>query len=194
LIPRFVDLLDQIRPSTTLAALELLAAELTNALSAAGWTISVTTDDETAIRAAHGVASTLHPSSGLRVLGPPEDNDVVYRLAEYPSTARAIAEGSAFVAGVDLSGSDPAEVKVLRELGYRALLAVGIVDGQHGYLVEIYLDNDHTELTTVAPHARVLAHCCVRNTNTGHNSTRGARPTLRGVTRARRDMFRCAFL
>jgi hypothetical protein len=70
--------------------------------------------------------------------------------------------------------SRPAEVKVLRELGCRALLGVGIVDGQHGYLVEIYLDNDHTELTTVAPHARVLAHYCVRNANTGHNSTRGA--------------------
>ena len=48
LIPRFVGLLDQIRPSTTLAALELLAGELSDALSAAGWTISVTTDDQTA--------------------------------------------------------------------------------------------------------------------------------------------------
>ena len=71
LIPRFVALLDQIRPSTTLDALELLAAELSNALSAAGWTISVTTDDQTAIRAARGVASALEPSSGLRVLGHP---------------------------------------------------------------------------------------------------------------------------
>ena len=153
LIPRFVGLLDQIRPSTTLDALELLAGELSNALSAAGWTISVTTDDQTAIRAARGVASALEPSSGLRVLGPPEDEGVLYPLADYPSTARAIAEGSAFVTGVDLSGSDPAEVKVLHELGYRAVLAVGIVDGQRGYLVEIYSDSDHTELIAVAPHA-----------------------------------------
>src|SRR4051812_19844990 len=104
LIPRFVALLDQIRPPTTLFALELLAAELSNALSAAGWTISVTTDDQTAIRAARGVASTLNPLSGLRVLGLPEDKDVLYPLADYPSTARALAEGSAFVAGVDVSG------------------------------------------------------------------------------------------
>ena len=41
-----------------------------------------------------------------------------YPLADYPSTARAIAEGSAFVTGVDLSGSDPAEVKVLHKLGW----------------------------------------------------------------------------
>ena len=71
LIPRFVGLLDQVRPSTTLAALELLAGELSYALSAAGWTISVTTDDQTGIRAVCGVVSVLDPSSGLRVVGPP---------------------------------------------------------------------------------------------------------------------------
>jgi len=174
LIPRFVALLDQIRPSTTLDALELLAAELSNALSAAGWTISVTTDDQTAIRAARGVASTLNPLSGLRVLGLPEDKDVLYPLADYPSTARALAEGSAFVAGVDVSGSDPAEVQVLHELGYRALLVIGIVDGQRGYLVEIYRDNDPTELAVLAPLARVLAHYCVRTVAGGRNSTRPA--------------------
>jgi hypothetical protein len=93
------------------------------------------------------------------VLGPPKDEDVLYPLADYPSTARAIAEGSR-VTGVDLSGSDPAEVNVLHELGYRAVLAVGLVDGQRGYLVEIYSDSDHTELIAVAPNARVLAHYC----------------------------------
>jgi len=172
LIPRFVGLLDQVRPSTTLAALELLAGELSYALSAAGWTISVTTDDQTGIRAVCGVVSVLDPSSGLRVVGPPED--VVYPLAEYPCTARALAEGSAFVAGVDLSGSDPAEVRVLQKRGYRALLAVGIFDGQRGYLVEIYLDSDHTDLVALAPHARVLAHYCVRNVSGRRNGTRGA--------------------
>ncbi len=172
LIPRFVGLLDRFRPATTLAALELLAGELSNALSAAGWTISVTTDDQTAIRATRGVASTLEPSSGLRVLGPPVDEDVVYPLADYRSPAQAITEGSAFVAGVDLTGSDPAEVKVLHQLGYRAVLAVGIADGQRGYLVEIYSDSDHTELIAVAPHARVLAHYCVRNVTARCNSTR----------------------
>ena len=100
--------------------------------------------------------------------------DVVYPLAEYPCTARALAEGSAFVAGVDLSGSDPAEVRVLQKRGYRALLAVGIFDGQRGYLVEIYLDSDHTDLVALAPHARVLAHYCVRNVSGRRNGTRGA--------------------
>jgi diguanylate cyclase (GGDEF)-like protein len=171
LIPRFVGLLDQIRPSTTLTALELLAGEVSNALSAVGWAISVTTDDQTIIRTVRGVASALDPSSGLRVIRPP--HDVVYPLAEYPCRARALAEGSAFVAGIDLSGSDPAEVKVLHELGYRAVLAVGIVDGQRAYLVEIYSDSDHTEVVAVAPYARVLAHYCVRNITAGRDGTGG---------------------
>ncbi len=171
LIPRFVGLLDQLRPSTTLAALELLAGELSYALSAAGWTISVTTDDETGIRAVCGVVSALDPSSGLRVVGPPED--VVCPLAEYPCTARALAEGSAFVAGVDLSGSDPAEVRVLqarlpRSACRRDLRRAARLPGW------TYLDSDHTDLVALVPHARVLAHYCVGNVSGRRNGTRGA--------------------
>jgi diguanylate cyclase (GGDEF)-like protein len=173
-IARVVGLLDQTRPSTTQAALELLASELSDALSAAGWTISVTTGNQTAIRAVCGVTGALNPNSGLRVLGPPEDEGVVYPLAEYPSTAQALAEGSAFTAGVDLPGSDPAEVRVLHQLGYRALLAVGLFDQERGYLIEIYFDTDHTDLIAFAPHARVLAHYCVRSVPGGCNSTRPA--------------------
>ena len=170
-IARVVALLDQTRPSTTPAALELLAAELSDALGAAGWTISATTGNHTAIRAIGGVAGALNPASGLRVLGPPADEEVIYPLADYPSTARALAEGSAFTAGVDLPGSDPAEVQLLHQLGYRALLAVGIFDEERGYLVEIYFDSDPTELVAVAPHARVLAHYCVRNVTGRCNGT-----------------------
>jgi len=154
--------------------LELLAAELSDALGAAGWTISATTGNHTAIRAIGGVAGALNPHSGLRVLGPPADENVIYPLADYPCTARALAEGSAFTAGVDLPGSDPAELQLLHQLGYRALLAVGLFDQERGYLVEIYFDSDPTELVAVAPHARVLAHYCVRNVTAGPHSTRSA--------------------
>jgi diguanylate cyclase (GGDEF)-like protein len=160
LVPRFVELLDQGRPPTTLAALELLAGELSHAVNAAAWSISATTDDLAGVRTVLGVETALDPDSGLRVVE--QAKDVVYPLADYPATARALEQDSAFIAGIDVPGSDPAEIEVLCELGYRALLAVGIFDGQRGYLVEIYSDGDHAELAAIAPVARVLAHYCVR--------------------------------
>jgi hypothetical protein len=88
--------------------------------------------------------------------------DEVYLLADFAATARAITHGSAFIAGIDAPGSDPAEIEVLRDLGYRAVLGVGTFDRQRGYLLEIYSDGDHAELAAIAPVARVLAHYCVR--------------------------------
>jgi diguanylate cyclase (GGDEF)-like protein len=161
LISRFIELLDARRPPGTLAALELLAYEASRTLEAAAWSISATTDDLQGIRTVRGVESELDSDSGLRVVELAED--VVYPLADYPTTAQALAQGSAFVASVDVPGSDPAEIEVLRELGYRALLAVGTFDGRRGYLVEIYFDGDHGDLVAVAPHVRVLAHYCARS-------------------------------
>jgi hypothetical protein len=160
LVPRLVELLDQRRPPTTLAALELLAGELSYVVNAAAWSISVTTDDLAALRTVVGVETALDPASGLRVVAPAKDE--VYLLADFAATARAITHGSAFIAGIDAPGSDPAEIEVLRDLGYRAVLGVGTFDRQRGYLLEIYSDGDHAELAAIAPVARVLAHYCVR--------------------------------
>jgi diguanylate cyclase (GGDEF)-like protein len=160
LVPRFVELVEQRQPRTTLLALELLACELSDAARAAAWSISVTTDDFAAVRTVRGVETALDPDSGLRVVELAKD--MVYPLADYPATAQCLANSSAFVAGIDLGGSDAAEVEVMRELGYRALLAVGTCDRHRGYLLEIYSDGDHTELAAIAPHARVLAHYCVQ--------------------------------
>ena len=143
-----------------LVALKLLACELCDAINAAAWSISATTDDFAGIRTIQGIESALDPKSGLRVVEQAED--VVYPLADYPATAQALAHGCAFVAGVDLDGSDPAEVAELRDLGYNALLGVGTFDGERGYLLEIYSDGDHAELAAIAHHAHVLAHYCVQ--------------------------------
>ena len=40
-----------------------------------------------------------------------------------------------------------------------------------GSRLEIYFDTDPTELVDVAPHARVLAHYCVRNVTAGPSRT-----------------------
>jgi diguanylate cyclase (GGDEF)-like protein len=160
LIDRYVGLLDQRRPTTTLAALALLAYELCHAANAAAWSVSATTDDFAALRTVMGVDAQLDPHSGLRVVEPAKD--VSYSLSDYPATAHAITCGSSFVAGLDLAGSDPAEAEELRRLGYRALLGVGVRDSQRGYLLEVYSDGDHAELAAIACHARVLAHYGVR--------------------------------
>ncbi|HYZ67445.1 MAG TPA: diguanylate cyclase [Mycobacterium sp.] len=67
LIARYVKLLDKSRPTTTLAALELLAYEVCHAADAAAWSVSATTDDLSCIRTVVGV-----------------DAD---SLADYPATA-----------------------------------------------------------------------------------------------------------
>jgi diguanylate cyclase (GGDEF)-like protein len=160
LVPRIVELLEQRPPASTLSALELLASELSRAVNAAAWSISATTDDLAGVRTVLGVETVLDRPSGLRVVE--RAKDTVYPLGDYPTTAWAIEHGSTFVAGIDVPGSDHAEVEALQDLGYRAVLGVGTFDGLSGYLLEIYSDGDHTELAAIAPIARVLAHYCVQ--------------------------------
>ena len=57
---------------------------------------------------------------------------------------------------------DPAELAVLDELGYDAVLVVAAADDERGYLLELYADRDTASLETVLSHARVLADYCVR--------------------------------
>jgi len=160
LVPRVTELVDAHRPCSTLAALEILAVQAQNAIDAAGWAVSVTAADHTSLMTYRGVDSARDSVSGLWVLSAdaaPEG----YPLSHYPMTARAIATGSSFIAAVDLDGSDPAETVLLEQLGYRAVLAAGVSDAEHGYLLEIYSADTHTALAQIATSVRVLAHYCV---------------------------------
>jgi diguanylate cyclase (GGDEF)-like protein len=160
LVPRMVEVLDVNRPATATAALEILAVQVCNAIDAAAWSVSVTTGDGTGMRARRGVESSRDDASGLRVLV--TSTDIEYQLADYPATARAIATGTPFLAAVDLAESDPNEVALLEELGYRAVLGVVAADRSHHYLLEIYSDTGHRELTQAMPFVRVLANYCCR--------------------------------
>ena len=104
--------------------------------------------------------SSRDPVSGLSVLRR-IDARTVYRLADYPSTAHSIASGEAFVAAVDLDTSDPAEVRLLEELEYRAVLVVGVSSAACSYVLEIFSRTGHQELTAIAPCVRVLAQYCI---------------------------------
>jgi diguanylate cyclase (GGDEF)-like protein len=158
LVPRMVEVLDAHRPASAAAALEILAVQVCSAVDAAAWSVSVTTDDGTAMRARSGVESSRDGVSGLRLLVASED--IEYLLADYPATARAVTTGTPFLAAVDLAGSDTDEVALLDELGYRAVLGVVAAHLNHHYLLEIYSDSGHAELAEIMPHVRVLAHYC----------------------------------
>jgi diguanylate cyclase (GGDEF)-like protein len=160
LVPRVVELLDQRDPHDSVSALELLAQELSRALDAAAWSISATIDDGKKLRAVSGVGSELDPQSGVRLLDSVVES--VYAVADFPATARALAERDAFIAGPQVPGSDPAELTVLEELGYEAVIVVGAADSERGYLLELYADRDTSPLEPVLAHARVLAGYCMR--------------------------------
>ena len=165
-LPCFVESLSRRRPATMAEALQLLAFELGNHINAAAWSVYATTEDCAGLRKLQGVGSALDPDSGLRVV---EDTEpVLYRLADHPATAKALASGSTFVAGIDLEGSDPAEVSLLRELGYNAVLGVATFDGKRGYLLKVYSDGGPEDLTTIAHQVHVLVHYCVHAV-TGRN-------------------------
>lgn len=159
LIPRIVGLLDEARPLPTVAALEIVATEVHRAINSAGWTISALTDGGTAVQTLCGVDSKRDPVSGLRMLKT-IDPTGSYPLHDYPATAEVIDGGRAFLAAIDLEGSDPAEVALLIEHGYRAVLAIGLVDGDERYLLEIFSDVGHSDLATVSPYLRVLTQYC----------------------------------
>jgi diguanylate cyclase (GGDEF)-like protein len=159
LIPRIVGLFDRDRPLTALAALEIVATEAHRAINAAAWTISAVTDGGRAVQTLCGVDSKRDPVSGLRVLKT-IDPSTSYPLQDYPATAEVLGGGCAFLAAVDLEGSDPAEVALLVQHGYRAVLAIGLVDGDERYLLEIFSDVGHADLDAVSPHLRVLTQYC----------------------------------
>ncbi|PRC47039.1 diguanylate cyclase, partial [Mycobacterium sp. ITM-2017-0098] len=150
------------RPELTVPdALEILAMQVQQVVGTSGWSISECSQNCTRLRGVRSVDIVLRPESGLSVmteLGPPS-----YLLAEFPATAKALAEGTAFVAAVDLDGSDPAETALLSKFGYRAVLGVGVPAGQKCFLLEFFSHGDHRDLVEIAPLVRVLtAYCASR--------------------------------
>jgi len=57
-------------------------------------------------------------------------------------------------------------MELLNHLGYRAVLAVGVGDGNRRYLLELYSDVGPDDLAAIAPHIRVLAHYCATRCTT----------------------------
>lgn len=148
------------RPDLTLPeALEILAMQVQQVFGTAAWVISGCTDDHETLQRIRGVDCVREEDSGLSVmtdLGPE-----FYKLSDYPATVRALREGSSFVAAVGLEDSDPAEAALLAELGYRAVLGIGVPAGQKCFLIEFYSHDGHHDFAEIAPLVKVLANYCV---------------------------------
>ena len=153
-----VHMLDEQPELSVPEALETLAMQVQQVIGTAGWAISECSESCTTVCAIRSVDSVLRPESGLSVmthLGPDS-----YDLADFPATARALAEGTTFVAAVGLDGSDPAEVALLSKFGYRAVLGIGVPAGRGCFLLEFFSHGGYQELFEIAPLVRVLAGYC----------------------------------
>lgn len=165
LLPRVARILRENGPLSVPDALEVLAVEIQFAVDTAAWSLSAVSADGTELSSIRSVDSVRDPGSGLSMLTTP--GEVLYRLADYPASAQAVATGTAFIAGVDLDGSDPAETALLREIGYQAVLGVGVSSGSGDYLLEFYSHEGYSDLVAVAAHVEVLAHYCVARALSG---------------------------
>ncbi len=154
-----VRILDHQKGLAIPAALEILALQVQQVIGTAAWSISECGENHDSLRSVRCVDAVFRPDSGLSVLtelGPP-----VYSLKDYPATARAVREGTWFVAATGLEGSDPAETALLGRLGYKAVLGVGVPAGQTCYLIEFFSHDGYQQLFDIAPMAQVLAVYCV---------------------------------
>ncbi len=90
-------------------------------------------------------------------LWPAVENDpVVYELADFPATERAVREAGVFC--VDTLTGDPAERHLLIQTGYQSMIAAGLVDsGGRGWLVEVCGDSLTRDLQEFA----LLLHTAV---------------------------------
>lgn len=139
-------------------ALEFLALQAQQVFGTAAWALSQCIDDHGALRSIRSADCVYREESGLSVMT--ELGPGTYDLVEYPASARALRQGSTFVAAIGLEGSDPAETALLSKLGYHAVLGVGVPAGERCYLLELYSRDGHQHLVDIAPLVQVLTVYC----------------------------------
>lgn len=164
LVARTVTLLDSAAPPTGLDALTLVADEFSRTLDCAAWSISLAHPSLSSLRTVRGFESQLDRTSGLRIVNPVDDPP--YLLSDYPQTAHALQTEDAFTVDIDASDQDPAEVAVLRELGYQTLLGAAVKTLEGHYLLELYGDHKSRSFDLASAPLRVLSVYCAHITPT----------------------------
>jgi diguanylate cyclase (GGDEF)-like protein len=89
-------------------------------------------------------------------------DDDQYWLGDYPETARLLCEGGAFEVRIDDESADRSERKLLVQLGYDRVLAIGVPTPAGDWLIELFGDSRSLPLLPLAATLRVLAAEAVR--------------------------------
>lgn len=171
MVAEAVALLDRSRGATVLNRLATVGASVAGAIDAATWWVSVVPDG----------SDTLHPrcyGAARPPAAPGPDRsqffevDVVVPLAEFPDTVRVLA-GGWFEQHVDDPDGDPAELAVLQEGGYRAVVGAGGTRAGEGWLLEVFADEHSPSMTGLGPTLRALVALALAEGAEGVESAEG---------------------
>ncbi len=142
------------REASTIDRLEMVTAGFAETLNAAAWTISFAGHGSPSIRSVSTADDRDRRLRGIRVA---LENDV-YLLADYPATQKLVSAGAGyFLVDRHDRGADPAESKLLGELGFSSVLATAVSDLDGVHLIELYADGDSGDLSISALRVQLLA-------------------------------------
>ncbi|GLP76568.1 hypothetical protein TUM20983_36780 [Mycobacterium antarcticum] len=157
-VPRVIDVLDQLQPSTTAEALQIMTTECSRLFSAAAWAVWGITPDRRSLQTVSGIDSRHDSDGGLWVISLTDEID--YAADDFIAAAAVVHTGETYVASKNLFHTDVAERELLHQLGLQTVLGVGVPDQPLGYLVRLYFESERADLNLIAPMIRVLAHHC----------------------------------
>jgi diguanylate cyclase (GGDEF)-like protein/putative nucleotidyltransferase with HDIG domain len=152
---RMLQMLDtELSGRSTLDRLEIVVAGFAEAVNAAGWTISFSAEGSATIQSICSSDDRDNRLRGIRV----GLADEVYRLADYPQTARIVEQrGGSFHVDVDDRDSDRAERDLLADLGFSSVVGAAAPDAAGVYLVELYADGATGDLAAAELRVQLLA-------------------------------------
>ena len=138
--------------------LQAVTATLSEAVNAAGWTVS---HAQAGARLIRSIATANTRDLRLRGVRVGLDEEI-YPLDDYPATAALVERGSgAILQSCDDPLADPAETALLEELGYESAVVAVAADTSGAWLVELYGDEDTSGLPEARPAAALLARAAL---------------------------------
>jgi diguanylate cyclase (GGDEF)-like protein len=161
----------ELATAPALDRLEAVAATTSEAVNAAGWTVSWLPAGSSLIQSIANANSRDVRLRGVRVGLEHE----IYPLEDYPATAALVARASgAFLTRCDDPHADRAECDLLRELGYEAVVVAAAGDHDGVWMIEVYGDEATAGLEEARPALALLTRAAVPPPGGGRADAAGA--------------------